>query len=130
MKIALENFESITGTFEQGCQSAVYFLFAFLHSFKSFYSIPKYVANFIACNLTTNLTHRRYIIKSVLILAFFRKYIRAILVFQFKIYLGPLIFTIVSLKWRPTITSSVLYDVGSRPLILGIAFPHVHLHVG
>ena len=38
--------------------------------------------------------------------------------------LGPLNFTVVNLKRRPVITSSVLYDVGSCPLTLGIAFLH------
>ena len=41
------------------------------------------------------------------------------------VYLGPLIFTIVSLKRRPIITSNVLYDVGSCRngiSLLGIAF--------
>ena len=45
------------------------------------------------------------------------------------VYLAPLIFTIVSLKRRPAVTSSVLYDMDSCPLILGIAFPHTHVHI-
>ena len=41
--------------------------------------------------------------------------------------LGPVIFTVVNLKKRPAITSSVLYDMDSCPFTRGIYFPPDHV---